>query len=188
MFSKSFDASRACRTISSETSRPTTWPNPSGPSPTNRASRRVAHPEPQPRSSTRSPGRRFISRNVFSVMSRWWFSIFGPSPAAAQRLNSCCSFSSGVCGLSGIVISLAYFLRADRFLGPLVDLQLEDVRARIVTHDVEIVLPTHDLRAINLCGQDRFALPVGASEKIPERIDDATPTARHDGIWVVCKG
>jgi len=29
-------------------------------------------------------------------MSRWWRSIFSPSPSCAHRLNSCWSFSSGL--------------------------------------------------------------------------------------------
>ncbi len=82
---------------------PTTCPKPSGPSATIRASSRVAQPAPQPRSSTRSPGRRFISRIVLSVISRWCCSICSPRPASAQRLNSCCRFRSGDGVLSVIV-------------------------------------------------------------------------------------
>jgi hypothetical protein len=76
-------------------------------------------------------------------------------------------------------------LRDDWFFSPFVDLQLENIRARIVADNIEIKFPAHDLRAIDLGSQNHFVIRIWPSEKVPERIDNATAAAGHNRFRVV---
>ena len=111
-FSKSLDSSRARATISSEMSRPTTCPEPTGPSATRRAIILVAHPVPQPISSTRSPGFRSMRRIVCSAMLRWRLSMPAARPLSTQLLNSCRSFSSASLPGIGLINSSPLMLQS----------------------------------------------------------------------------
>src|SRR5262245_17451332 len=56
------------------------------------ASSRVAHPFPQPRSSTRSPGRSFIDSITWRATSTCSFSSSESRPSSAQRSNVSAAF------------------------------------------------------------------------------------------------
>ena len=49
---------------------------------------------------------------------------------------------------------------------------------------IEVVLPTNDLRAIDLSRQNSFSFEVWASQKIPEGIDDAASPSSDDALRV----
>ena len=67
----------------------------------------------------------------------------------------------------------------DGTLWPLVHVQLENVRSRIMAYHIEIILAADDLRAIDLGGQDHLIFRVRSRKKIAERIDDAAAAARN---------
>src|SRR6266545_427260 len=83
MFDKDLELSRASLIVSSAMSMPVTRP-PGAFS----ASKRVAHPDPQPTSSTRASLGIAISAIACSPTGRWPFSMPSPRPALAQSLNS----------------------------------------------------------------------------------------------------
>lgn len=72
-------------------------------------------------------------------------------------------------------------------LGPLVDLQLKNVGARIVADDIEVVLAANNLPEINFGEEDCFAIGVGSSKEIAKGINDATATATDYGFRVIAK-
>src|SRR4029077_17256405 len=74
-----------------------------------------------------------------------------------------------------------------RLLRTLINLEMKNVRPRIVANNIQIIFSTRNLRAINLRRQNWLAAGVRSSEKIPERIDDATPSSRHDRIGISSK-
>ena len=75
----------------------------------------------------------------------------------------------------------------DRGLLPFVDMELENVRASVVTDDIEVHFPADDLGAVDFGDEDDFVFKIGAGEKIAKRIDDATAAARDDGVWLVAE-
>ena len=60
-------------------------------------------------------------------------------------------------------------MRGNRLLSPLINVQFEYIRAGIVPHNIEVVLSTNDLRAIDLGNQNRLAFGVGSGEKVPKK-------------------
>src|SRR6266446_1623749 len=51
--------------------------------------------------------------------------------------------------------------------------------------NIQVVLSPDNLGAIDLGGQNRFALRVRPGKKIPEGVDDATAAATNDGVGVL---
>src|SRR5262245_1448651 len=66
-------------------------------------------------------------------------------------------------------------------------MELEDIRPSIVAHNIQVVLPTHNLRAVNFRDEDGFTLRVGASKKITKWIDNATSPTADDGVGIFPK-
>jgi len=56
-----------------------------------------------------------------------------------------------------------------------------------MAYHIEIILAADNLSAINFGGQDHLVVRVRPREKIAERIDDTTATARNDrfGIYAI---
>jgi len=72
-------------------------------------------------------------------------------------------------------------------LGPLVDVQLKNVGARIVAYDIEVVLAANNLLEINFGEEDCFAIGVGSSKEIAKGINDATATATDYGFRIIAE-
>ena len=68
-----------------------------------------------------------------------------------------------------------------------VDLELKNIRSRVVPYDVQIIFPANNLRTIYLGDQNRLTIYVRACKKIPEGVNDTAPAARHDTIRVFAK-
>src|SRR5438876_4564147 len=62
-------------------------------------------------------------------------------------------------------------VRHHRLLGALIDRELEDVRARVVSRHVEIVLAARDFVEVELRREDRFLLEDRTGEDLAGRID-----------------
>src|SRR5262249_21220958 len=74
--------------------------------------------------------------------------------------------------------------------GPLrsfIDAKLENVRASIMTGDVQIELAAHDLTRINLGGEDRFFVVNGAGQQLAEGRHDAGSAPNEDLMGIVAK-
>src|SRR5260370_601829 len=69
-----------------------------------------------------------------------------------------------------------------RLLCLFVDVKLKDVWPRIMADNIQVVLSPDNLGAIDLGGQNRFALRVRPGKKIPEGVDNATAAAANDGV------
>src|SRR6266478_6013193 len=74
-----------------------------------------------------------------------------------------------------------------RLQGALVDRELEDVRARVVSHHVEIVLAARDLVEIELRGEDRLLLEGRPSEDLSGRVDDAAAPAHQQRLGSIAQ-
>src|SRR6185503_6071073 len=72
-------------------------------------------------------------------------------------------------------------------LGALVDVQLKDIRPRVVPDDVEVELAADDLRRIDVGHENRLVFGVRPGEEVAERIDDAAAAARDDRLRVVAE-
>src|SRR5258705_694472 len=79
-------------------------------------------------------------------------------------------------------------VRRDGLLRAFVDVELKNIRARIMTNDVQIIFAANNLRTIDFGDQNGLALEVRACQKIAKRVDDATAPARHDGVRIFTEG
>ena len=70
-------------------------------------------------------------------------------------------------------------------LGPLVDVQLENVGAGIVADDIEVVLAADDLPEIDFRDEDCFAIGVWSSKEIAKGINYTTATATDYGLRII---
>ncbi len=61
----------------------------------------------------------------------------------------------------------------DRGLVPLIHVQLEDIRPRVVTDNIQVEFAADDLRRINFSGQYRLPLPIRSGKRISEGVHDA---------------
>lgn len=71
-----------------------------------------------------------------------------------------------------------------RFLS-LVNCEAEYVRSRVVANAVKVEFASSNFCAIDLCGKDCFLVEDGTSKHLAKGINDATPTARDDGLWII---
>src|SRR5271157_2102432 len=79
-------------------------------------------------------------------------------------------------------------VRGYRAFGLFVHVELENVGPRVMADNIQVVLATDDLSAIDLGEQNRLAFKVRSGKKIAKRIDDATAAARHHRIGIITKG
>src|SRR5216683_783334 len=79
-------------------------------------------------------------------------------------------------------------MNGHRLIRLLVDVELKDIRPGIVAHNIQVVLASDDLGAIDLGDQNSFAVRVGSGKKIAEGIDNTTATAANERIRIFSKG
>ena len=66
-------------------------------------------------------------------------------------------------------------------------MELKNIGSRVVSYHVEVELAPHNLRAIDLRRQNRFALIVGTCQKIAEGINNAASAPANDGARILWK-
>jgi hypothetical protein len=70
----------------------------------------------------------------------------------------------------------------DRELRFFIDVEAEDIRPRVVAHDIEVVLATRDVTQVQVRRQDLFAAKIRSGKHLPQGVDNTAAPTRKDGL------